>query len=48
MKLQIETHLSGNVSCLKDDKVRDKNYLVFSHTCLAGRMKKQRDENFFI
>ena len=40
MKLEIETHLLGNVSCLKDNKVRDKKYLVFSHTCLIGRMKK--------
>ena len=40
MKLEIKTHLSGNVSCLKDNKMRDKKYLVFSHTYLAGRMKK--------
>ena len=40
MKLEIETHLSGNVSCLKHDKARNKNYLVFSHMYLAGRMKK--------
>ena len=48
MKLEIETHLLGNVSCLKDNKVRDKKYLVFSPTYLIGRMKKQRDKNFFI
>ena len=40
MKLETETHLLGNVSCLKDNKVRDKKYLVFPHTCLIGRMKK--------
>ena len=40
MKLEIETHLSSNVSRLKDNKVRDKKYLVFSHTCLIGMMKK--------